>query len=97
VTVAGRARDPRLPDVPAISEVLPGFEVVEWYGVVAPPKTPAAIAEKLSKEIAETMRMSDVAKRLAQAMPRRGARRPTWRRSPERPATIGAGSSSRSA
>jgi tripartite-type tricarboxylate transporter receptor subunit TctC len=66
VAVAGRARDPRLPDVPAISEVLPGFEVVEWYGVVAPPKTPAAIAEKLSKEIAETMRMPDVAKRLAQ-------------------------------
>jgi len=65
VAVAGRAREPRLPDVPTISEVLPGFEVVEWYAVAAPPKTPAAIAEKLSKEIAETLRLPDVAKRLA--------------------------------
>jgi tripartite-type tricarboxylate transporter receptor subunit TctC len=54
-----------LPDVPSISEVLPGYEVTEWYGVVAPPKTPAAIAEKVAKEIAETLRMPDVARRLA--------------------------------
>ena len=64
LAVASGARDPRLPDVPAISEVLPGYEVVNWLGMVAPPKTPAAIAEKLSREIAETLRMLDVAKRL---------------------------------
>jgi tripartite-type tricarboxylate transporter receptor subunit TctC len=45
-------------------EVLPGFEKVQWLAVVAPPKTPAAIAEKLSREIAETLHMPDVAKRL---------------------------------
>jgi len=66
LAVASPGRDPRLPDVPAISEVLPGFEVVDWFGVVAPPKTPAAIAEKLSREIAEALRMPDVAKRLTQ-------------------------------
>jgi tripartite-type tricarboxylate transporter receptor subunit TctC len=64
LAVASGARDPRLPDVPAISEVLPGYEKVDWLGMVAPPKTPAAIAEKLSQEIAETLRMPDVAKRL---------------------------------
>jgi tripartite-type tricarboxylate transporter receptor subunit TctC len=66
LAVGSRARDPRLPDVPAISEVLPGYEAVDWYGVLAPPKTPAAIAEKLAREIAEILRMPDVAKRLAQ-------------------------------
>jgi tripartite-type tricarboxylate transporter receptor subunit TctC len=65
LAVASGARDPRLPDVPAISEVLPGYEKVDWLGMVAPPKTPAAIAEKLSREIAETLRMPEVAKRLA--------------------------------
>jgi tripartite-type tricarboxylate transporter receptor subunit TctC len=64
LAVTSAARDPRLPDVPAISETLPGFEIVSWVGMVAPPKTPPAIAEKLSREIAETLRMPDVAKRL---------------------------------
>jgi tripartite-type tricarboxylate transporter receptor subunit TctC len=66
LAVASSARDPRLPTVPAISEVLPGYEVLDWYGVLAPPKMPSAIAEKLSREIAETLRMPDVAKRLTQ-------------------------------
>jgi tripartite-type tricarboxylate transporter receptor subunit TctC len=66
LAVASAARDPLVPDVPAISEVLPGFEFVVWFGMVAPPKTPAAIADKLSREITETLRMPDVAKRLAQ-------------------------------
>ena len=64
LAVASDARDPRLPDLPAISEVLPGYEKVEWLAKVAPPKTPAAIAEKLSREIAETLRVPDVTKRL---------------------------------
>ncbi|MFZ1105823.1 MAG: tripartite tricarboxylate transporter substrate binding protein [Hyphomicrobiaceae bacterium] len=65
LAVAG-ARDPLVPGVPAIAEVLPGFEFAVWFGLVAPPKTPAAIADKLSREITETLRMPDVAKRLAQ-------------------------------
>jgi tripartite-type tricarboxylate transporter receptor subunit TctC len=62
--VASSTRDSRLPDVPTISEVLPGFEVVDWFGVVAPPKTPAAIAKKVSQGIAETMRIPEVASRI---------------------------------
>jgi tripartite-type tricarboxylate transporter receptor subunit TctC len=65
LAVASAARHPRLPDVPAISEVLPGYEKVDWLGVVAPPNTPAEIAEKLSHDIAQTLRMPDVAERLA--------------------------------
>jgi tripartite-type tricarboxylate transporter receptor subunit TctC len=64
LAVASPARDPRLPDVPTVSEVLPGFEVVDWFGVAAPPRTSPSIADKLSRDIAEVLRMPDVAQRL---------------------------------
>lgn len=62
--VGSRARLPELPDVPAISEVLPGFVSDTWYAIVAPPKTPAEIADKISTAVAEALKLSDVAKRL---------------------------------
>ena len=40
LAVASAHRLPALPDVPTIAEMLPGFEAVAWYGIVAPPKTP---------------------------------------------------------
>ena len=49
-------RLPYLPDVQTISETLPGFEAVTWFGIVAPPGTPAAVAEKLSAAVAEALR-----------------------------------------
>jgi tripartite-type tricarboxylate transporter receptor subunit TctC len=60
--VAGEKRNPVLPNVPAIDEVLPGFASTTWFAMVAPPKTPAAIAEKLSAAIAEALKEPDVAK-----------------------------------
>lgn len=57
-------RNPRLPDVPALSEMLPGFESSNWTAVVAPPGTPPAIAQKLSAAIAESLKLPDVAKQL---------------------------------
>jgi len=54
-----------LPDVPAMSEILPGFVSVAWFGIVAPPKTPPAIAEKLSSAVAEALHQRDVLDRLA--------------------------------
>jgi tripartite-type tricarboxylate transporter receptor subunit TctC len=49
VTTATRAD--ALPDVPPIGEFVPGYEVSAWYGVGAPKNTPAAIVDKLNKEI----------------------------------------------
>jgi tripartite-type tricarboxylate transporter receptor subunit TctC len=45
--------------------VLPGFVSIAWFGVVAPPKTSPAIAEKLAAAIAEALKLPDVAKRLS--------------------------------
>src|SRR2546430_6935542 len=53
------------PEVPALAEILPGFEAVAWFGIVAPPKTPMPIAEKISAAVAEVLKLPDVRTRLA--------------------------------
>jgi tripartite-type tricarboxylate transporter receptor subunit TctC len=53
-----------LPDIPTVSEVLPGFVVTSWWAIVAPPGTPEAITDKLSAGIGEVVREPDVAKKL---------------------------------
>ena len=54
--VASAKRLPSLPDVPTIAETLPGFEAVAWYGIVAPPKTPQAIVNKINADVNEALR-----------------------------------------
>jgi tripartite-type tricarboxylate transporter receptor subunit TctC len=44
-------RSPTLPDVPALADVLPGYEASSWNGLCAPKGTPADVVEKLNKEI----------------------------------------------
>jgi tripartite-type tricarboxylate transporter receptor subunit TctC len=62
--VGGTKRNPLLPDVPAVAELLPGYVAVTWHGLVAPPKTPPAIANALSAAVSEALKEPDVAKRL---------------------------------
>ncbi len=47
-----------------MAEFYPGFVSIAWFSISAPPKTPAAIAEKLSAAIAEILKQPDVANRL---------------------------------
>ena len=65
LAVASRRRFPGLPNVPALAETLPGFESIAWFGIVAPPKTSPAIAEKVATGVQEALKMPDVQKRLA--------------------------------
>ena len=51
LAVTTAARSDALPDVPTLSEFIPGFEASQWVGLVAPHGTPAAIIEKLNAEI----------------------------------------------
>ncbi len=66
VAVAAAKRMPSLPDVPAIAETLPGFEAVTWYAVVAPPKTPKRIVDKINADINEALRQPDMLARFAE-------------------------------
>ena len=49
MAVGTEKRMAALPDVPTIAETLPGFASSAWFAVVAPPKTPRAIVERLSR------------------------------------------------
>lgn len=49
VSTAGRLAV--FPDVPTVAETVPGYEATQWYGVLAPAGTPAAIVSRLNKEI----------------------------------------------
>ncbi len=52
------------PGVPTIKETVPGFVVVTWFALVAPPKVPQAIVNKLHADINEALSDPDVMKRL---------------------------------
>jgi tripartite-type tricarboxylate transporter receptor subunit TctC len=56
-----------LPDVPPIAATIPGFVSTVWYGLVAPPKTPAPIVKKLSQWVVEIMKQPTVVEKLRQA------------------------------
>src|SRR5262249_27546683 len=64
---SSETRIPELSGVPAIAETYPGFYAAGWYAVVAPPKTSAEIAAKLSATIGETLRLPDVVARLRES------------------------------
>jgi tripartite-type tricarboxylate transporter receptor subunit TctC len=52
--------------IPAMADTLPGFEAQAWFGVVGPPRTPSAIAEKVGFSISQILKLPDVQKRLAE-------------------------------
>jgi tripartite-type tricarboxylate transporter receptor subunit TctC len=67
IALTGGERLARLPGIPVMSETIPGFNHVEWFAVVAPPRTPAAVVESISQAIAEALRAPDVGDRLERA------------------------------
>jgi tripartite-type tricarboxylate transporter receptor subunit TctC len=51
LAVGAEMRWPGLPDIPTVSEHVPGFEANGWFGIAAPKNTPAEIVDKLNHEI----------------------------------------------
>ena len=64
VAVLGPKRSPVLPDVPTVGETLPGYEVVNWFGMVVPAATPRDIVTRLNTETVKVLRMPDIRERL---------------------------------
>ncbi len=67
VAVMGAERAPQLPDVPTLRESggpWAGFNVASWNGLAVPVKTPAAVVDRLSREVQSALAQPDVKKRL---------------------------------
>jgi tripartite-type tricarboxylate transporter receptor subunit TctC len=55
LAVTSATRSPALPDIPTVSEFVPGYEAGSWYGIGAPRNTPPEIIEKLNNEISSAL------------------------------------------
>ena len=54
-----------LADVPAIAETLPGYEAVQWFGVIAPAGTSRSVVDRLNTALVHALRGPDIQPRLA--------------------------------
>jgi tripartite-type tricarboxylate transporter receptor subunit TctC len=64
VTTAQRSQ--ALPDVPAVGETVPGYEASAFFGIAVPKGTPAAIVDRLNREVNNALKDPKVAARLAE-------------------------------
>ena len=68
LSVTGKSRSPVFPDLPTISEVLPGFEATEWFGLAGPRGMPHDIALKLQQEVARALASPEAKARYIDAL-----------------------------
>jgi tripartite-type tricarboxylate transporter receptor subunit TctC len=62
--VASAKRWPTLPDIPAISETLPGYDSIPWYGVFVTAGTPPAVIARLNKVFTDAVNAPDVQQKM---------------------------------
>jgi len=60
LATTGAERNPGLPDLPTIAETVPGYEITQTWGIVAPAATPAEVTNRLYGEIVKVMSQPDV-------------------------------------
>ena len=65
LAVTTTTRSPVLPDIPALSETLPGYEASSWYGIGAPKNTPAEIIKRLNTQVNASLADANFQARLA--------------------------------
>jgi tripartite-type tricarboxylate transporter receptor subunit TctC len=66
LAVTSRERNPQLPDVPAASEIIPGFENAGWFGLMAPAGTPREVVERIYRDSAKILTSEEFRAKLAQ-------------------------------
>jgi tripartite-type tricarboxylate transporter receptor subunit TctC len=64
LAVTTEQRSPVLPDVPAIAEAVPGYNVSSWFGMWAPGRTPAEIIKRLNQSMARILDQPEIQTRL---------------------------------
>jgi tripartite-type tricarboxylate transporter receptor subunit TctC len=64
LAIANEQRLAEFPDLPIMAETYPGFVATSWFALLAPPKTPAAIVDRLWQAVAAALRKPDVEARM---------------------------------
>ena len=64
IAVTSAKRNQAVPDLPAVAEIVPGFESVSWSAILAPKGTPQHIAARWNKELNRILQMPDVKARM---------------------------------
>jgi tripartite-type tricarboxylate transporter receptor subunit TctC len=64
--ITTKKRSPLLPDVPAIGEMLPDYEVALWNGILAPARTPSDIVSRLNEAVVKVLDQADTKARFAE-------------------------------
>jgi tripartite-type tricarboxylate transporter receptor subunit TctC len=59
-------RTPAIPDTPTMSETIPGYELVTWYAIFLPRRTPPAIVNRLHAELAKILVSPAIERQFAQ-------------------------------
>jgi tripartite-type tricarboxylate transporter receptor subunit TctC len=65
LAVTGATRSPALPDVPTVTDTVPGFESTAWFGLSAPKATPGDVIARLNREINASLADPKLAARIA--------------------------------
>ena len=66
LAVTSPKRSTAMPEVPTLAEAgVPGYEMMSWYGVLAPAGTPRAVIDRMNREIAAVIELPDVLARFA--------------------------------
>ena len=60
LAISSPQRSPKLPDVPTVGETVPGFNLVPWFAIWAPAKTPPAVVQRLNREIDAILKSAEV-------------------------------------
>jgi tripartite-type tricarboxylate transporter receptor subunit TctC len=64
IAIGSERRNALLPEMPAMSDTVPGFTSTTWFAMVAPPKTPDTIADQLFVAVTEVLKLPEVRSRL---------------------------------
>jgi tripartite-type tricarboxylate transporter receptor subunit TctC len=65
LAVTSPRRNPGMPDVPAMAETIPGFDVVSWFGLVVPAGTPPAIIARVDEATRAALAEPEFARRMS--------------------------------
>ena len=60
IAISAASRDPALPEVPAIAETVPGFEMMPWWGLFAPAGTPRDVVARIHAETVRILALTEV-------------------------------------